>query len=217
VDHVDHYAESFTVGPDKCFRMVVSADPSSQGAPTYCPINERVVPTPRHERDRAETDHQGGRGTLRVSLPLLPGRQVATGRRGDSDIRQGVFRTGDRCLRFRPRSPVRKATTFEAAAELLVETEYADACPIAAIALEVASTDEPLRVATAAVFNDWIESGTQHFADSGLSKQARRRVTISIITGLEGAFVLCRALRSTEPLEVAGQSVLHAARVELLR
>ena len=40
---------------------------------------------------------------------------------------------------------------FAGAAETLRETDYADACPIATIALEVASTDEPLREATAPV------------------------------------------------------------------
>jgi AcrR family transcriptional regulator len=105
--------------------------------------------------------------------------------------------------------------TFRAAADLLIETGYADACPIATIALEVASTDEPLRAATADVFTDWIESGTQHLTGSGLPTDARRRVVLGIITSLEGAFVLSRAMRSTEPLEVAGRTVLHAARAEL--
>src|SRR3954452_21484945 len=36
---------------------------------------------------------------------------------------------------------------FEGAALVLVETDYADACPIATVALEVASTNETLRIA----------------------------------------------------------------------
>ena len=38
---------------------------------------------------------------------------------------------------------------FNGAASVLIETDYADACPIATVALEVASTNEPLREATA--------------------------------------------------------------------
>src|SRR6266542_509630 len=45
---------------------------------------------------------------------------------------------------------------FAGAAETLRETDYADACPIATVALEVASTSEPLREATADVFESWI-------------------------------------------------------------
>src|SRR5438270_124195 len=47
---------------------------------------------------------------------------------------------------------------FEGAAEALRATDYADACPIAAVALEVASSDEQLRQVTADVFEAWLES-----------------------------------------------------------
>jgi len=104
---------------------------------------------------------------------------------------------------------------FAGAAETLRETDYADACPIATVALEVASTNEPLRKATADVFTAWIEGGTQGFARFGLTEDAARRFTISLVTSLEGAFVLSRALRSTEPLEAAGATVVTAAKAAL--
>src|ERR1700710_891289 len=46
---------------------------------------------------------------------------------------------------------------FAGAAESLEETGWTDACPIATVALEVASTSEPMRLATAEVFTSWIE------------------------------------------------------------
>ena len=52
---------------------------------------------------------------------------------------------------------------FSGAAEVLRQTEYADACPIATVALEVASSNETLRMATADVFDSWIESATLRF------------------------------------------------------
>ncbi len=100
---------------------------------------------------------------------------------------------------------------FEGAAESLVATDFADACPIATIALEVASTDEPLRIATADVFASWIDAGVARLADTGLSEAARRELIIGLITSLEGAFVLSRAMRSTEPLIAAGRTVRCAA------
>src|ERR1700730_3134032 len=42
-----------------------------------------------------------------------------------------------------------------AAAWTLKETDYADACPIATVALEVSSTNEPMREACAEVFKQW--------------------------------------------------------------
>ncbi len=45
---------------------------------------------------------------------------------------------------------------FSGAAWTLTETGFADACPVATPALEVASTNEGLRRATSAVFDDWV-------------------------------------------------------------
>ncbi len=42
-----------------------------------------------------------------------------------------------------------------------------------------------------------------------MSRRARE-LTIAMICALEGAFVLARALRSTEPLTVAGELVARA-------
>ncbi|NYI79088.1 TetR/AcrR family transcriptional regulator [Nocardioides panzhihuensis] len=106
-------------------------------------------------------------------------------------------------------------TAFAAAATVLVETDYADACPIATVALEVASTNEPLRQATAEVFADWIEAGGRHLEQRGVPPEAARGLIIGFITSLEGAFVLARSLRSTEPLEAAGHTVRAAVREAL--
>jgi AcrR family transcriptional regulator len=85
---------------------------------------------------------------------------------------------------------------FVGAAETLEATDYEDACPIATVALEVASTDERLRLATAAVFERWTAALTERIGDRG--------VALAIIAALEGAFVLCRASRSTEAMHAAG-------------
>jgi AcrR family transcriptional regulator len=94
---------------------------------------------------------------------------------------------------------------FAAAAAHLVETDYADACPIATVALEVSSSNETLRLACAEVFESWIAVGAERFATAALSHEKARELTIAMLAALEGAFVLARALRSTEPLMVAGE------------
>jgi AcrR family transcriptional regulator len=101
---------------------------------------------------------------------------------------------------------------FAGAAEHLRDSDYADACPIATVALEVSSTSERLREACAEVFDSWIEAGTERFAAGGLSAAQARAMTISMLAGLEGAFVLARALRSTEPLAAAGADAAEAMR-----
>jgi AcrR family transcriptional regulator len=104
---------------------------------------------------------------------------------------------------------------FAGAARTLVETDYADACPIATVALEVSSTSEPMREACADVFSAWIAGATERFAQEGIPRERARELAIHFLSALEGAFVLSRALRSTEPLEAAGAASVAAIREAL--
>ena len=101
---------------------------------------------------------------------------------------------------------------FAGAAAHLVDTNYEDACPIATVALEVSSSSEMLREACAEVFESWIAAGTQRHVQAGIPPEKARELTIAMIAALEGAFVLARALRTTEPLEVAGALAAEAVR-----
>jgi AcrR family transcriptional regulator len=104
---------------------------------------------------------------------------------------------------------------FAGAAETLRETDYADACPIATVALEVASTNEPLREATAEVFEEWIDGATRYFEFAGIGTARARELAFAMLCLLEGAFVFCRAMRSTESLQVAGATAVEAVRQAL--
>jgi len=99
---------------------------------------------------------------------------------------------------------------FAGAGQHLLETDYEDACPIATIALEVSSVSEPMREACADVFDSWIAAGLGRHQDAGLDPAQARRLTIAMIAALEGAFVLARAQRTIEPLEIAGEFVAQA-------
>jgi AcrR family transcriptional regulator len=104
---------------------------------------------------------------------------------------------------------------FSGAARTLIETDYADACPIATVALEVASTNEPLREATAEVFESWIAGATELFAAAGIARATSRELAFTMLSLLEGAFLFSRALRTTEPMEIAGTSAVVAVRAAL--
>lgn len=95
---------------------------------------------------------------------------------------------------------------FEAAADTVRDTDYIDACPIATVALEVASTSEPLRQATADVFESWLAALDSYFTQAGLTKAQARRTSISLLSLLEGAFILARALRDDRQVRIAGRT-----------
>jgi AcrR family transcriptional regulator len=105
---------------------------------------------------------------------------------------------------------------FAGAATVLEATDYIDACPIATVALEVASNDETLRLATADVFGSWISTGASLFTEMGVDADQAEQVTVVVIELLEGAFVLSRAMRSTAPLDAAGTAAAAIVKAALV-
>jgi AcrR family transcriptional regulator len=99
---------------------------------------------------------------------------------------------------------------FAGAAEHLRESDFADACPIATVALEVASTSEPLRRATDEVFESWLAALGERLRFAGIEDERARELSLQILALLEGAFILARASRSTEALDAAGVAACAA-------
>jgi AcrR family transcriptional regulator len=104
------------------------------------------------------------------------------------------------------------SAVFIGAATVLEATDYADACPIETVALEVASSNEPLRQATANVFESWIDGATQRLVAAGIGAVKARELAMFLIAALEGAFVLCRATKSTEAMKIAGTATAALVR-----
>lgn len=106
---------------------------------------------------------------------------------------------------------------FDAAAATLEATDYADACPIATVALEVASTNETLRIVTAEVFEAWLNAATRRFLAAGIGDDRARELAILAVAALEGGFLLSRAAKSTEAMGVLGRAVADAVEGALPR
>ncbi|MET4430027.1 TetR/AcrR family transcriptional regulator [Mycolicibacterium sp. 624] len=96
---------------------------------------------------------------------------------------------------------------FVQAAEDMSTTGYANMCPVASVAAEIADTVEELRTASAGIFTAWLDGGTEYFVARGLERDVARQVTVAVVSGLEGAFVLARTLRDTEPLLAVGRTL----------
>ena len=106
---------------------------------------------------------------------------------------------------------------FTGAARTLVETDFADACPIATVALEVASTNDTLRRATSDVFDGWINAATDRL-ERGRHHSARghgswRSATIALARrSVRPEPLACAA---TEPVDVAGVTATAEVRAAL--
>lgn len=96
---------------------------------------------------------------------------------------------------------------FTAAAEDMRDTGWANMCPVGTVAGEVADTEPLLREVAADVMTHWVDEGARYLTGRGLSPADARDAIFAILTALEGAFVMARTLRSTEPLRTAGRTV----------
>jgi AcrR family transcriptional regulator len=105
-----------------------------------------------------------------------------------------------------PDVPSGIAGFFAGAGETLRATDYADACPIATVAGEVASTHPVLRAAAADAFESWLTALTADLHRAGAPAADARSLALAILAALEGAFLLSRTLRSTEPMVAAADT-----------
>ena len=104
---------------------------------------------------------------------------------------------------------------FAGAAQTLENTDYADACPIATVAGEVASTNDVLRRATADVFESWLAAMTEDAIEAGIDAARARALAQAVLSLLEGAFLLSRATRSTEPMRSCSEAAVALVRAAI--
>jgi AcrR family transcriptional regulator len=104
---------------------------------------------------------------------------------------------------------------FDGAGETLVATDYADACPIATVAGEIASTHEPLRAAASGIFALWTAALIDDLAAAGVSRRRARPLAVSLLALLEGAFLLCRTHRDVAPMHAARDAALALLALEI--
>jgi AcrR family transcriptional regulator len=98
---------------------------------------------------------------------------------------------------------------FAAAAEDMRTTGWANMCPVATVTAEIADTEPELRQVGTEVMGTWVEEGTRYLTARGLPDADARAVIYALLTGIEGAFLLARGLRSTEPFLAIGRGLAN--------
>ncbi|WP_435215324.1 TetR/AcrR family transcriptional regulator [Streptomyces sp. bgisy034] len=93
--------------------------------------------------------------------------------------------------------------------KIVVGSDFHAGCPVLAVAIEEPLTDEtpPSLAAAAEVFEQWeallAASLREHGADA---KQAEQLATL-VVAAVEGTVAMCRAKRSTQPLDQAAEQL----------
>jgi TetR/AcrR family transcriptional repressor of lmrAB and yxaGH operons len=114
-----------------------------------------------------------------------------------------------------PRDAV--AAMFSGEAKILRSSGFRNGCPVASVALDVASTTDKVRKRCAEVFGSWIEALAEGIAGSGTGKETATDLASYILAALEGAIILSRTSKSVKPLEQTAQFVLHTLEQKLPR
>lgn len=128
-----------------------------------------------------------------------------------------VFVTAEIEARFATSTDPREAirTWSRARAQRLDEGHYADGCPIASIALDMAASSPALAAACKEAFERWASLIAARLAASGVRKARAGELGTLAISGFEGALLLARVTRSKDPLLHFGDSLAAAIGAEL--
>jgi TetR/AcrR family transcriptional repressor of lmrAB and yxaGH operons len=126
---------------------------------------------------------------------------------------EALRRSGERYLHLidlvfeRAESPAAAVRQFfQLSVDALQGSGFADGCPIASVAVEVASSREDLRLACAEVFASWFRRVADGF--DPLSPDVAHKAAIFTLAAFEGAIILSRALADADPLLVTADLVV---------
>ncbi|HTT77086.1 MAG TPA: TetR/AcrR family transcriptional regulator [Candidatus Binataceae bacterium] len=85
-------------------------------------------------------------------------------------------------------------------AAMLSDSDFRNGCPLAAITLDIASSQPAIREACAQGFQILLDLLSEHLKVAGFSPARARALATLVFASLEGALILSRAQKSLEPL-----------------
>ena len=94
---------------------------------------------------------------------------------------------------------------FQAAADEIAGTGYAEGCPLAGIALNSVPMEAPLSETCLGSLSQWTEYLAQKITNDRIDPETALRLATKVLIAFEGALVLSRIRQSSECLTVAGE------------
>lgn len=102
---------------------------------------------------------------------------------------------------------------IEALTMIVADSDFRLGCPVSVVTLEMGAESERLRQACAAAFESWIAPTAGLLEASGVGSDEARSLATVVVSTIEGAVILSRAMRSTLPLESAAGVVADLIRL----
>lgn len=98
---------------------------------------------------------------------------------------------------------------IEALATIVGESDFRLGCPVSVVTLEMGAESERLRQACATAFESWIAPTAALLEADGLAAEEARSLATVVVSMIEGAVIVSRATRSTQPLISAADVVVE--------
>jgi AcrR family transcriptional regulator len=92
-------------------------------------------------------------------------------------------------------------------AQALESSDFRAGCPVVAVATEAPADVPALTDAAGAAFARWTGQLAAILRGAGVPRGRARRLATTVVAAVEGAIVLCRAERSTRPLDDVGREL----------
>lgn len=97
------------------------------------------------------------------------------------------------------------ARVLEVLAGLLVDGDYQLGCPVSVVTLEMGAHSDRLRTACALAYESWIAPVADYLAGAGVAERRARELAETVVSTVEGAMVLSRAMRDVQPIRSAAR------------
>ncbi len=82
-------------------------------------------------------------------------------------------------------------------------------CPVAGVAIDTGTTTDDLIEAAQAAFSSWTDLLAAELQEAGVPAHRAGPIATVTLAAMEGALILCRADRSSQPLEVTAQELMN--------
>jgi len=89
----------------------------------------------------------------------------------------------------------------------LQTSDFQQGCPLATVTLVVATTSDPIQHVSRTALRAWQTRIEQLLVASGRSPTRASAMALFALSAIEGALILCRAERSTQPLEQVAEEL----------
>ncbi|KHK97149.1 TetR family transcriptional regulator [Microbacterium mangrovi] len=96
---------------------------------------------------------------------------------------------------------------IEALTTIVGDSDFRLGCPVSVVTLEMGAESERLRQACASAFESWIAPTAALLEANGVDAAGARSLATVVVSTIEGAVIVSRAMRSTAPLVSAADVV----------